>query len=64
MIQGVPEKITSEDLLDISMVKKATVVFSTKWPLRDIWLLRYVELKLLNQEIKKIFVKEIYFVST
>ena len=29
------------------------IVLSTEWPLSDIWLPRYVELKSLNQEMKK-----------
>ena len=69
-IQGVPEKITSQRLLYISIVKKATklmfcwkegflpLVFNTEQPLSDIWLLRYVKLKLLNLKKETMIVRK------
>ena len=41
---------------------RVLLVLSTEWPLSDTCVLRYVELKLLTQEIKKLFVKKIPFV--
>ena len=62
-LQGVPEKITS--LLYISIVKKGTklmlillLISNTEQPLSTIYLRRYVKLKLLNQEMEKIFFRK------